>query len=204
MKTAPGIDKILPGEAAYDGDLKRGNGDGKIRVAGPRMFGVSDYNPLGRVTFNGNKMAQAGGALDAVLMFPNLSLGFAQTESSGSSMFARKASVEGEAQFHVDPATKIDIAFSKKGRFADGWASWQANGWAGSDEAFAEVSKTGSRSNALAVGLSSALGTPMGSNSSNEYTVVADPARYKALALKAAKGVNASLVAQLAAARSGS
>lgn len=204
MKTAPGAEKILPGDAAYDGDLKRGNGDGKIRVAGPHALGVSDYNPLGRITFNGNKMAQAGGALDAVLVFPNLSLGFAQTDGSGNAMFARKASVEGGALFHVDSATKIDLVYSKSGRFADGWASWQTKGWAGTDEAFAEVAKTGSSNNALAVGLSSALGTSMGSNSKSEYTVVADPERYKALALKAAKGVNAALVAELAAGRSGS
>lgn len=204
MQSAPGIENILPGEAAYDGNLQRGNGNGRIRVAGPHALGASDYNALGRTTFNGNKMAKAGGALDAALLFPNLSLGFAQTESSGNAMFARKARVEGGAMFHVDPATKIDLVYSKKGRYADGWASWQTKDWAGTDAAFAEVAKTDSSNNALAVGLSKALGAGMGSNSKSEYTVVADPVRYKALALRAAKGVNTALVAEMLAARSGS
>jgi hypothetical protein len=195
--------KILPGEARYDGDLKRGNGDGKIRVAGPRATGVSSYNALGRTTFNGNIAAKPSNALDAVLLFPNLSLGFAWTGGSGNAMFARRASAEGGAFFHVDTASKVEVVYSKSGRFVDGWATYAIKDQVGADAAFAVVDKTGSSNNALAVGLSSALGANMGARSKSEYTVTADPERYKALALKAARGFNAALVAEVVAARGG-
>lgn len=203
LRTSDGVEKILPGEASYDGDLKRGNGDGKILVAGPAATGVSSYNGLGRITFNGNIAAKPSDGLDAVLLFPNLSLGFAWTGGSGNAMFAKRASVEGGAFFHVDTATKLEAAYSKSGRFVDGWATYGVKENVGAEDAFAVVTKTDSSNNALAVGLSSALGAGMGSRSSSEYTVAADPERYKALALKAAKGFNAAIVERVVAARSG-
>ncbi|MEZ5894350.1 MAG: hypothetical protein R3C58_14560 [Parvularculaceae bacterium] len=195
--------KIFPGEAAFNGDLQRGNGDGKVRVAGVSGAGVSNYAPVGRITFGGNGAVKPAGALDAVMLFPNLCLGFAQTSGSGTKMFGSSARVEGGAMFSVDPASKVEAVYSN-GRFLDGWATWGLKETIGVADAFAEVSKTGSSNNALAVGLSSALGTGMGANSKSEYTVVADRERYKALALKAAKGMNAALVAEVVAARSGS
>lgn len=202
ISAAEGAAKLFAGEPAFNGDLKRGNGDGKVRVAGVSATGATSYSALGRTTFNGNAIAKPSGALDAIMVFPNLCLGFAETSGSGNRMFASKAHVEGEAEFMIDEASKAEIAYSS-GRFLDGWATLQLKENVSAPEQFATVAKTGSRNNALAVGLSSALGSNMGSSSSSEYTVTADPERYRALALKAAKGFNASLVAEFKAARNG-
>ena len=194
-----GAEALDPVES-YEGEDALGH---DMVVVGPTGVGATKFHGLGQRTFNGNRPATASNALDAVMLYPNLALNFAAAEGSGNRMFGNRANVEGGPAFSVAQNSVVQVAFSREGRFTDGWTTLMMEEPVFAEEEFATMEQMDSSNNNAAVVVSAILGAGMQRSQRNTYQVIADPAAYEALALRAARGFNAAIVAQVRAARGG-
>ncbi|MGE0595162.1 MAG: hypothetical protein AB7P07_02250 [Hyphomonadaceae bacterium] len=194
---------MLAGGGTYEGEEP--GTQSEMLVAGPSGVGAVAYQGVGRLAVGGGGgMGAISHGLNAILVFPNLALDFAETSGSGNRSFGNRANVEGEARFGIDPMSKAEVFFSRSGRgFFDGWGTLQVTEATTVADEFASTEQTSQRSN-TGMGVASAiLGAGMQHSRRSGYEVTADPAAYEALALRAARGFNAALVAQIRAARGG-
>ncbi len=198
---APEAEEITRLSEAQTKTLMDGRGKKHLRLAGMPNVGV--IKPFSQVMgFGGYNVGdQASHALDAVVVYPNLILDFAWTAGGGQKMFSRKASVDGGVRFSVDQFSQIAALYSKGGRYADGMVTLNLKADHGVDTPFATASLAKTTDNTAAVAVSNALGVGMTSRKGSVYTVAADPARFEALALQAAKGFNSAFIQQVMAAR---
>jgi len=143
---------------------------------------------------------KSSAALDAIVVYPNLAIDFAWTSGGGQTMLNRNISVDAGARFALDQMSTFVALYSKDGRFVDDSATFGIEEDLGVDDSFATVVAEGSSDNSGSVGLSKALGFGMGSKKGSKYIVDADPERYEALAMNAARGFNTALVERIKAA----
>lgn len=197
LLAAPEAKEIKRSAKAVEGKPLRGGVPDKILLVGPKDSGVISSFGLIPKGFNGNVGDQASAALDAIVIYPNLAFNFAWTSGGGSSMLNRKVSVDGGTRFAVSSISNIHSVYSNDGRFVDASVKLDVTEDIGVDDAFASMQLEDSSNNSGAVGLTNALGFGMSSRKGSAYTVTADPERYKALALNAAKGFNKALVEQI-------
>ena len=197
LLAAPEAKEIKRSSKPVDGKPLRGGIPDKILVVGPKESGVVSSFGLIPKGFNGNVGDQASAALDAIVIYPNLALNFAWTSGGGKSMLKRSVSVDGGTRFSISSISNIHSVYSKDGRFVDASVKLDASEDIGVDDVFASMQLEDSSNNSGAVGITNALGFGMGSRKGSTYTVTADPERYKALALNAAKGFNKALVEQI-------
>ncbi len=195
---APGGQEALDPVESYEGEDPLGN---DMLVIGPTGVGAAQFHGVGRrMIGNGNRPATASNALDAVMLYPNLSLNFAYTAGSGNRMFSNRASVEAGPGFSA--SSIVQVVFSREGRFADGWTTLLMDEPLAIEGEFASMEEVDSSNNNVAVALSAVLGAGLQRSQRDTYLVTADPAAYETLALSAARGFNAAIVAQVQAARS--
>ncbi len=191
-----------------DGGVFEGEEPGtqsELAVVGPEGVGAVGYQGVGRLAVGGGSgMGAISHELNAILLFPNLALDFVETSGSGNRSFGNRANVEGGARFSVDPMSKVEVFFSRSGRgFFDGWATLQVPSASAVDDEFASMVQTGASNNNAIAAISGILGAPMQSARRSAHTVSADPDKYEELALRAARGFNAAIVAQIRSARGG-
>lgn len=166
----------------------------RVKVAGPDDVGYRGYFGIGKKTFGSSASNKLSMELDAVILSPNLVLDFVALKSKRR-MFGNKANASGNVQFSIDPSSIMNI-HSSKGK-GGAWLVYGIKKPIVAAGDFAVVSKGDSRTNALEQGLGAALGMGTRAKKTTTYTVAVDPARYEALALKAAKGWNTAFVAQV-------
>ncbi|MEZ5956052.1 MAG: hypothetical protein R3C27_02400 [Hyphomonadaceae bacterium] len=177
----------------------------ELSVVGPEGVGAVSYQGVGRLAVGGGRgMGELSHELNAILLFPNLALDFVETSGSGNRSFGNHANVQGGARFAVDPMSKVEIFYSRSGRgFFDGWATLQVHAPSSVDDEFASVAQTSSSNNNAMAAISGILGAPMQAGRRSAHSVTADPDKYEELALRAARGFNAAIVAQVRASRGG-
>lgn len=197
----PEAQEIKRSDKPVEGDKMDGRASKDLLVAGPTDIGVVSSFGLIPVGFNGNVGDQASDALDAVIIYPNIALDFVWTAGGGQSMLKNTASVDGGARFALDSLSNMFVVYSKDGRYVDDSLLLGITEDIGVDDVFATVNQAGKTDNSTSVGISNALGFGMGSKKGSQYVVEADAARYEALALNAAMGMNAALLKQIGAAR---
>ncbi len=191
--------RFLAEGGAYEAEAPGTEND--FVVVGPAGVGAVAHHGIARTSFAGNAPAPISAQHSAILLYPNLALDFVQTGGSGRRALGNRANVSGEARFGVNPISVVQAQFSRTGRFIDGWTTLNMRDGVSVDDEFATVGQTSESNNNAAVIVSAILGAGMQSARRSGYDVVADPAAYEALAMRAARGFNAAIVAQVREAR---
>ncbi len=164
--------------------------------AAPLIAGLSGEEAGGGLgglaVIGGNSAAQAlATSSGGLVVMPLLRLDYVSLSSSGRSLLSGRANAEATARFSVVAGSKATVAVRRQGMGAADIAALSVPEAVGTDEPFATMGASSGGS----------VGALVGFGTRTDTQVVANEARWVALARAAYRGFNAAIVQQIAGAR---
>lgn len=190
-----GVAGFKLGGAPYEFKVAADRGSMTALVAGPSHMGTRGLYAAGKIDFSSAPTPTY--ALQAMVVMPNLVFDFAELESSRSG--GMTASASADMKFGISPHSRMRVSDTTSNRWVDADLHYEpGKGLTAIDLQTSVADSTRTNNNAQQA-LGQALGAPVQARSRTTTAVEVNQSQYEKLALSAARGWNAALVAQMRA-----